>query len=238
MIEIKSVNSWSEYLEEVRCLARSYADRHRPPLFRGLANCKWSLQTTLERYYEDEKISNDPSFLNYYRGASLSPKSAVETLIGRRWDSFPDYGKVRNGLEENGVGWLDQLLAGEPEIYEFFIYLRHHAYPSPLLDWTASPYVAALFAFDKVNSAEAVVVYAFVQGRSSGFSRSEPKLSLVGPYGRSHARHLSQQCWYTLCVERQSEDYLIRPHDEVITEAAEPDGKVLKLEIPCACPLG
>jgi hypothetical protein len=27
-------------------------------------------------------------------------------------------------------------------------------------------------------------------------------------------------------------DYLIRPHDEVISEAAEPDGRVLKLSIP------
>ena len=75
------MSSWSEYLEEIRCLARSYADRRWPPLFRGHANCKWSLKTTLERYYEDEKIPSDPSFLSYYKRASRSPKSAVETLI-------------------------------------------------------------------------------------------------------------------------------------------------------------
>lgn len=206
-------------------------------MFRGLASSKWSLQTTLERYYEDEKVPNDPSFLGYYRRASLSPKSAVETLIGKRWDNFPDYGQVQNGLETNSVGWLDLLLTGQPEIYEFFIYLRHHGFPSPLLDWTASPYVAAFFAFDTVNREEApasVAVYAFVPGCSGGIFRSEQQLILVGPYGRSNARHLSQQSWYTWCVEKRVPDYLIQPHDEVITEAAEPDGKVLKLEIPAA----
>jgi hypothetical protein len=206
-------------------------------LFRGLANCEWGLETTLERYSEDEKIPIDSSFLHYYRSASLSPKSAIETLTGKRWDNFPDYGCIRKGVDESSVGWLDSMLTGQSEIYEFLIYLRHHGYPSPLLDWTASPYVAAFFAFDAVRRKGAptsVAVYALVHGCSGGVFTSEQKLILVGPYGRSHARHLSQQCRYTWCVEEQPRDHLIRPHAEVITDAAKPDGKVLKLEIPAS----
>lgn len=33
MIE-KHLRGWSEYLEEVRCLVRSYGDLHKPPLER------------------------------------------------------------------------------------------------------------------------------------------------------------------------------------------------------------
>ena len=235
MVDIRSVRSWSEYVEEIRGLAGSYGGRTRPPLFRGLAKSTWGLETTLERYCKDEGLPDDPSFLGYYRRASLSPKSAVETLTGKRWNRFLDSGEVERRIDASSVGYLDRLLAGEPEIWEFFIYLRHHGYPSPLLDWTASPYVAAFFAFDAAldKCSTSVAVYAFVPDPSGGIFKSELALNLVGPYGRSHARHLSQQSWYTWCVDRRSDDYLIRPHsDEVITEAASPRGQVLKIEIP------
>jgi hypothetical protein len=31
--------------------------------------------------------------------------------------------------------------------YKYFVCLRHYGFPSPLLDWSRSPYFAALFAF-------------------------------------------------------------------------------------------
>lgn len=239
MREIK-LESWSDFEGALQEIRREREERSKQsgrsfhdPLFRGLGSSKWGLETTLERSYPSERCDETSSLLKYYRKMTVS-KSAIETFSGRRWDKLPTLPKFEQLLTDDAFRWLDMLLSEIPEIYEYLVYLRHHGFPSPLLDWTASPYVAAFFAFDSPpREAQRVCVYAFLQGTDPGGS-SDAHFFVVGPYIQSHPRHLVQQCRYSMCVahDRLNYDYLFRPHQSGLDYAAGSEGELFKITMP------
>src|ERR1035437_1910918 len=147
------LENWSEFEEQVLRLDGMPVDEAQSgarlyvPLFRGLGNSSWGLETTLERSYPSERCDDTLSLRKFYWKV-FAAKAAVETFSGIRWDKLPDPPAFDKLLAEHWSRWLDMILRDPGEIYEYLVYLRHHGFPSPLLDWTASPYVAAFFAFD------------------------------------------------------------------------------------------
>src|SRR5206468_3396701 len=65
----------------------------------------------------------------------------IESYTDRRWDVPPP-----DEFEKQIEGTASPFIHGLPA-YDYLIYLRHQGFPSPLLDWTGSPYIAAYFAY-------------------------------------------------------------------------------------------
>ncbi|HUE23908.1 MAG TPA: FRG domain-containing protein [Bryobacteraceae bacterium] len=236
------LKTWSEFegalqtIDAVRQERMAKTGRTlRDPLFRGVGSSQWGLETTLERFYQSERSDPNPSLLGYYREIGAC-KPAIETFSGKRWDrllELPDFEqRIKDSLTSSL--WLDMVLMKTPEIYEYLVYLRHHGFPSPLLDWSASPYVAAFFAFDSPpKEAARVAVYAFLQDTACGGS-ADAHLFVVGPYLRADPRHQLQQCRYSICaaLDRRNIEWVFVPHQSGLTDAAGLEGELFTITMP------
>jgi hypothetical protein len=207
-MEIFLLKNWAEFDAQIRAL---YTLRHekeaqrqrrfKDPVFRGVGNSNWGLQTTLERSFPFERSDKTLSLRKYYYKAT-GALPILKTFTGRSWE-VPRFDKFCKMLDEDRTMWLDMFLNEHPEIYEYFMYLRHHGFPSPLLDWTASPYVAAFFAFDNMDkAAEHVAVYGLLRDTNTSGS-GDQHFFTVGPYVHVHSRHYSQQSRYSMCVKHE-----------------------------------
>jgi hypothetical protein len=233
------LGTWSEFEGAIQKLGHEREERAKKsswplydPIFRGLGSSKWGLETTLELSYPSARCDETLSLRKYYRKISAA-RPAIETFGGGRWDKVPTFPEFDELLKTDALGWLDMILIQTPRISEYFVYLRHHGFPSPLLDWTASPYVAAFFAFDSPpKEAEQVCIYGLLRDQTAG--SSDAHLFVIGPNMHSHPRHLLQQCRYSMCVRRDSvnHDYLFQPHQSGLKLALGPQGELFKITIP------
>jgi len=230
-MEQVKLHTWEEFEARVTKLTSEREARLRATgkyiseyLFRGQADTSWRLITTLERY-----TGQLLTLKEYYR-VLCAAKPQIETFTGTTWEKVPSFGEYEKEVGEEGL-----LPPGKFPAYDYFVYLRHHGFPSPLLDWTRSPYVAAYFAFRDVSStADTVSVYAYCEytaGHKSGAS-NVPKIKGLGPYVRSHRRHFQQQSEYTICTIHRDGEHAYACHEDAFAGNKEDQDELWKFDIP------
>ena len=129
-------------------------------------------------------------------------------------------------------------LTGRLANYEYLAYLRHHGFPSPLLDWTKSAHIAAFFAFrGHLSHGGRVAIFTYCENPGVGSTKVGPrngaKIRTVGSTIRTHRRHFLQQCEYTYCCSKTSEWYY-RSHQEVFDRDYKSQDIVEKFTIPAS----
>jgi len=157
----------------------------------------------------------------------------IESFTGKKWNL--DREQLLEELEQN---FYDLFRINTPN-YEVLTYLRHQGFPSPLLDWTYSPYIALFFAFAEQDSAEKASIYAYIEtplGVKSD-SSGKPKIEVKGPYVTTHKRHYLQQSWYTVAANTDvgNKDYEFVCHEEVFKaygDRKKDQDVIIKINIP------
>jgi hypothetical protein len=220
MKEIK-LTSWEEFEAKIKELLSKMEKLRKEkdqsyisyPLFRGQSDSSWRLKTTLDR------IRGKASCFEYHL-IMEKVKSHVESITGMYWD-LPLF------KESDGIPM-------PPEGYPFMVYLRHHQFPSPLLDWTRSPYIAAFFAFDDIRSQNDVEIFAYLEtlGHGKSWGGNQAKITTLGPNVRTHKRHYLQQSEYTICTKKENGNNFYWNHEEVFDVGNEYQDLLTKYIIP------
>ncbi|OPY67942.1 MAG: FRG domain protein [Syntrophorhabdus sp. PtaU1.Bin050] len=220
------VSSWSEFEAKIKEIKETYATSVPPICYRGQADATWKLETTLERY------SKSRWTVENYLKLALQCAPEIESFTNQRW-YLMKIEQIKEKIREQ----TDDVIAHIPHL-DFLIYLRHHGFPSPLLDWTFSPYVAAFFALSEPKEVENAAVFAYVkttegvEGGVAGAPRIKPIITVV----RTDRRHFLQQATYTVCTEvkgelNQGSPHIFVSHELVREKASKRQDIVIEIDI-------
>jgi hypothetical protein len=217
------LNSWSDFAGKISSVENEFGyhdaagkRQKNRILFRGQSNAKWELETTLERY--SRKEWSVESYVELLQ--RLKPQ--VESFSNQLW-TFP---RSNNWAEGNRL-----------PCHELWVYLRHCGFPSPLLDWTISPFVALFFAFENFIEADEVAIYAYIDAPlgTKSYWAKDSHIYPVGVHEKTHPRHFLQQSFYTICIKSDQNSHIFTRHGDVFRDTARNSNRqdaLIKITVP------
>lgn len=152
-------------------------------LYRGQSNSCWKIESTLERFGIERLACED-----YYKKVETY-KPVLNSIFERQFERKVNLsGYMFNLNDYHDASW-------ELPDSEYLTYLRHHGFPTPLIDWSRSLYVALFFAcedhFDKDGK-----VFINILSKMHGGGDNVPELRHIGRYIETDQRHFAQQAEY------------------------------------------
>ena len=214
------IKNWSDFEAKIDHISQSAVRTgHQDQLiYRGQSDARWTIQSTLERAAPRSAIEGIAYSEYYWR--IMQAKTALESHSKERWDfdvlSPDQFRENISKLSDTGSSFSLPLPGGQ-EFYSYLIFLRHYGYPSPLVDFSQSPYVALLFAvLHQVSDWSSVYVsnshhdHAITVG-------DNPIVRVLGQFVRTSARHYLQQCLYLCCAANTAKGWVFAPFASGLT---------------------
>ena len=156
-------------------------------VFRGQGDYKWPLRTSFHRTAKK----------NLDRYTSVLIQETHKALVNKIGDKLD----LRNA----------------DDLGSFYSILQHHGYPTPLLDWTQSAFIAAYFAFENTEMHQDGSVRIFALNKAAWLQTlqqnlmtlTRPHLSFVDLLARGNDRAGPQQSEFTVTNVDDIEAHII-----------------------------
>ncbi|MFQ5714546.1 MAG: FRG domain-containing protein [Candidatus Scalinduaceae bacterium] len=231
-----SVNNWEEFEDKIKAIENDRLQQKSRSkfLYRGQSDHNWSLSTTIERNWQGNGLS-----LKKYHHLIFVVRPQIESYTGVNWStlSYPD--QFEKWLNENNT-LMPHALGSSTDFhdtYSYMVYLRHYGFPSPFLDWSSSPYVAAYFAFRQATRCKNdVSIYVYLESSSSIGLKSRgndiPCIYIFGPYVKTDRRHFIQQSQYTVCIVQDNDEWMYVSHEAAFARCDTDQDLLWKFNIP------
>jgi len=187
MKRVSSIKEYIECIEQIRLLNK----RKLPMVFRGQGNSSWKIKSTLERVGVKNIFSKE-----YYRSIDYL-KPEINSLGHHFKRNFNEKEFEHIFSDVRNINFRKF-----PDI-EYLSYLRHHGFPTPLIDVTQSEYVALFFACEDMDEETNAKVFVFREDFGCAGVSGSPQLEKIGHYFESDRRHIAQQSEYLLALQFQ-----------------------------------